>query len=545
MYPIPDSIYDQYNKANISTMMGLFSELNHAWVTIDNALYIWDYTVTSPEIVGFEEQNNSITAVKLVKPRAGLFQKTVQYLLVVATTAEIILLGVSIGTEQPDSSARIQGPERKTISLYQTNMSLGIRGINVQVIEGSAATGRIFFTGKDSTDVYELTYQQEERWFASRCGKVNHSNPGYTSLMPALWTGKKQEYVHQMVVDDSRRLIYTLSSDSTIRTYYMDTPTTLQLVIEKRRNECLRDISHMISQSPLLTNTMKICSISAISSREGFKLHLMATTNTGCRLFISATRGYGYMNNSGAPQNMQVQHIKFPPRLEPRVPGQSQAVTYPNADTAIDTSSQALAFTHTGLRFPPGLFLCFIKKPTGSTSDSLFLSGPDTGRISAQARDLSGQASRYYEQACWHNLNGHAEDIGLVTKPFAASKQPLGFGNELAVQYDEAPQEIAILTNTGVHIIRRRRLVDVFASALKNHGGDEGLENEIKRFIRYYGRAETTATALAVACGQGSDISPGDGTASLARATNPGTVEAARKAIVEFGGKHSLNENMV
>jgi nuclear pore complex protein Nup155 len=543
MYDIPDKIFEQYNRAEVSTMMGLFAELNHAWVTIDNALYLWDYTNPNPEVIGFEEQSNSITAVKLVIPRAGVFVEDITHLLVVATTAEMILLGVASKLETIATvGSKLETLGVRTVSLYQTRMSLSIRGINVQVIEGSAATGRIFFSGRGDNEIYELTYQQEEKWFASRCGKVNHTSPGYTSLVPAIWSGKTHEHVVQMVVDDTRRLLYTLSNESSIRTFHMDSPTTLQQVIEKKRQECLRDISHMISQSTLLTNSMKICSISPISAKEGSKLHLMATTTTGCRLFLSATRGYGYLSGQGAPQSMQVQHIKFPPRLEPRPAGQ-QLQAYQGAEPATETSSLALAFTQMGLRFPPGFFFCFVTKNDNSGRDSLFLAGPDTGRIAAQARDLAAQATKYYEQACWISLNSHAEDVGLVTKPFGAASQPLGFGNELAVQYDEPPTEVAILTNNGIHIIRRRRLVDIFAAAIRNQGGDEALEAEVKRFIRQYGRGETTATALAVACGQGSDVTPGDPRA--ARVSDPETLELARKCFVEFGGRPSLNENMV
>ncbi|TVY71410.1 Nucleoporin [Lachnellula suecica] len=530
IYDIPDRIFEQYNHAEVSTMMGLFADLNHAWVSIDNALYLWDYTAPNPEIIGFEEQMHNITAVKLVRPRKGVFVSTITHLLVVATTADILLLGVA---------ANMEGPGVWTVSLYQTKMTLPIRGMNVQVIEGSADTGRIFFAGETDNDIYELTYQQEEKWFASRCGKLNHTSPGYTSILPTVWGTKSNEHVTQMVVDDSRRLVYTLSSESSIRTFHMDSPFTLQQVIEKKRLECLRDISHMISSSVLLTNQLRIVSISPISGKEGSKLHLMATTTTGCRLFLSATRGYGYLSGQGAPQSMQVQHIKFPPQFEPR-PGNPQ---YQGAEPATDTSSLALAFSRLGYRFPPGFFLCFVSKAEAAGRDTLFLSAPDTGRIAADARALTAQASKYYEQGCWLSLNSRVEAVGLATQPFAASNQPLGFGNELAVQYDQMPTEIAILTNTGIHLIRRRRLVDMFAAAIRNGGGDEGLESEIKKFIRQYGRGETTATALAVACGQGNDVSPGD--PRIARISDPETLKLARKAFVEFGGRPSLNENMV
>ena len=38
IYNIPDQIFEQYNRAQVSTSMGLFAELHYAWVAIDNAL---------------------------------------------------------------------------------------------------------------------------------------------------------------------------------------------------------------------------------------------------------------------------------------------------------------------------------------------------------------------------------------------------------------------------------------------------------------------------------------------------------------------------
>ncbi len=535
MYDIPDAIFEQYNHAQVSTMMGLFAELNHAWMTIDNCLYLWDYTQTNSDLQGFEEQPNNITAVKLLIPRKGVFLDKITHLLVVATTSDIFLLGVGATVNQATGA--------KTVELFNTGMSLSIKGIQVNVIEGSAASGRIFFGGNEDNEIYELTYQQEEKWFASKCGKVNHTSPGYTSLMPVLFGHKSHEGVRDIVVDDSRNLLYTLSSDSAVRIFHMDSPNSLRLVVEKKRLEFLRDISHMITQSPLLDTNIVIVSISPISAMEAAKLHLMATTATGCRLYLSATRGYGSIaGRNDAPTSMQVQHIKFPPPdrqdSQPRSPATSSG--YQPVEQTINVGSRSLQNANRGVRYPPGFFLCFVAKDNGPT---LFLSAPDTGRIAAEARDISGQSSKYYEQGLWHRLDGHAEAVGLVTQSFSAVPSPVGFGNELAVQFDEPVSEIAILTNSGVHIFRRRRLVDIFAGALKINGSEQGLEKEMNQFIRHYGRSEATSAALAVACGQGSDGSGGD--LRAAKVLDPVILESARKAFIDYGGRASLNPDAI
>lgn len=309
MYPIPNQVFDHYNSGQLQTLMGLFAEINHAWVVIDNSLFLWDYTHSDPELIGFEDQPHTIHAVALVPPKPGIFVGTITHILVVATSSEIILLGVSA----TDTSAGT-----KTVTLYQTKMVLPTRGNDIRVISGSA-DGRIFYGGCSDVDINELYYQSEEKWFSNRCGKINHSNPGWSSVVSmqtGFWSQRDPEHLVDIVIDDTRKLVYTLSSTSTIRTYHMESPERLNKVIEKTKLHCLRDIAHMITQSKLLTDRTNLVSISPISKQEASKLHLMALTDTGCRLFFSTTNASSYLYGSQsnlAPQSMQVQFIKFPP----------------------------------------------------------------------------------------------------------------------------------------------------------------------------------------------------------------------------------------
>ena len=527
MYPIPDQVFERLNQGEVQTELGLFAEINYAWAAIDSSLFLWDYTHPNPELIGYEEANQTITAVALVPPKPGVFVNTITHILVLATTSDIILLGLS-ATPTPSGS--------KTVALYQTKMSVHRGSSDVSIIAGSQS-GRIFFGGFTDTDVYELFYQQEERWFSSRCGKINHTHPGWSSVVPSLpgpinlFSSKSQEHLKKIVVDDSRNLLYTLSSKSTIRTYYMEANGKLTKVIEKELTSCLRDITHMIDRSPLLNDRIEIVSLSAISAQEASKLHLMALTNTGCRLLLSATSSASYMMSSStnaAPQSMQVQFVKFPPKDGP---GERVTPPYPD-DVRTDVNSRALDKSTFGHRFPPGYFFDAVRGHHSTTEDWIFVSAPDAGKIKATG---PASALRYYEQGNWIDLGAGSQAlaIGLTSPPFSAAKQPLGFGNELAVQFDQAPGEFAILTNTGVHIIRRRRLVDIFATAIRATVGDEGFESEVRRFIAQYGRVETVAAALAVACGQGSDVR---------RVVDQTVEDRARAAFVEFGGQPRLAE---
>ncbi|KAL9125231.1 MAG: hypothetical protein Q9217_005533 [Psora testacea] len=544
MYDIPEKIFDQYNRAQMSTAMGLFADLNHAWVTIDNALYLWDYTQPDPPLIGFEEQQKQITAVQLTSPRAGVFVPTITRLLVVATSSEVHLVGLA---SQPAPTGG------QSVALYSTGMQISVKGIDVSVIAGSTTTGRVFFAGKDNDDVYEVTYQQEERWFHNRCGKINHTGKGLNTFtpVPLLSFGAKtpQECVIDMVVDDTRSLLYTLSSRSTIRVFHMTANNGLSLVITRPLGATLRDISHMPNAlSELLSVNMSIISIDPIASREASKMHLMATTSTGCRIFMSATSASSFYSSvagtQNAPNSMQVQHVKFPPSDPVRPPpsqqqSSSQTNPYGNNGSA-SNSSRLLIPARKAQRFAPGYFFCFVARDPQSPADTLFLSAPDSGRI-ARPQDAS-RSSRYHELGMWLGIGARAEAVGLMTAPFAATSSPQGFANELAVQYDKPVSEMAVLTNSGVHTFRKRRLVDMFAAMIRIGGGDEGFEAEMKKFIRRYGRVETASTALAVACGQGLELTSD---ARVAKITDPEVLEFARKAFIEYGGKPQFYENNV
>ena len=536
MYAIPDRIFEQYNRAQVQTMMGLFAEINHAWITIDNACYLWDYTHPDPNLVGFEEQPNSITAVRLLIPRPGVFVASVTHVLVIATTAEIILVGLSAQSSLTGGLA---------VALYQTRMSIPIRGMDINVIEGSGATGRIFFSGRGDNDVYELTYQQEEKWFSSRCGKINHTSKGITTLTPSFrfTQRQQQEYTVQMTLDDTRRLLYVLSSASTIRVFHMKPNGGLDLVITKTLTTILNHIGHMTSPTELVSQNMRLVSLCPVSANEASKIHLVVTTSTGCRLLMSATTSYGYLisNPSNAPTTMQVQHIKFPP-LDPSASAtnqqQSSAQLTTGANQGLNNTSRALVSTRTASRYPARYFFCFVSRENQTDTDILFMSSPDSGRIARPQEPPT--LSRFPEIGLWLNLGSRAEDIGLISQPFSASSTPVGFANELAVQFDKPVAEVAILTNTGVHTFRRRRLVDMFAAAIQPGVGTETLEAEVKKFIRLYGRGETASAAIAVACGQGIDVTADSRVASI---MDPEVLERARTAFIEFGGKPMFNEN--
>lgn len=531
VYKIPDEIFEQYNNAQLSTSMGLFAELRHAWTTIDNALYMWDYAAPKPELLGYEGQPHGILAVKLAVPRPGVFLPNIKHVIVIATTSDVFLLGLG-----PDPAPG--GPSG--LSLFQTGMSASVKGLDISVIASSAKTGRIFFGGRTENEIYELTYQQEDRWFSSRCAKICHTSGAAKSLAWSFssFSGGQKEYVEQIAVDDSRDMLYTLSSASNIRVFHIKPDGGLPLLIAKAASDIYGNIAHIITQSESLNMRVKIVSISPIPASEASRYHLVATTATGYRIYLSATSsGYWSTTKSGASISMQAQHVKIPPITSNPGPSSTMGT---DPSTSIHQPIKTLTTTRLAVRYSPGYFFCFTTRDANSPTDQLFISAPDAGRLSRPPE--AGQPSRTSECAIWLSLGSRAEDIGLAVPYSPPTSNPIGYGNDLAVQFDKQIPEVAILTNTGIHVIKRRRLVDIFASLSRQGGGPEGFQNEVNNLIRAYGRTETLATALAVACGEGVEVTKD---AHSIRINDPEVLELARKTFIEYGGKPSINQNSI
>ena len=449
--------------------------------------------------------------------------ENVNYILVVATMADVFLLGVN-------ATQNARGIF--DVMLFETGMSIPTKGINVTIIEGSKTTGRIFLAGHTDNEVYEFSYQvslhetltacdnsadfvqAEERWFQGRCQKICHTTSSASAFAPRLpaWASgpKDTENVRQMVVDDTRNLLYTLSSKSTIRVFHLRGDGALAQSLSHSFSHTLANIRVMVGNTPLLGPETPIVSISPVSALQARRTHLIAVTKSGCRLFMSAVSSeYGFGGTDSAPTSMQVIHIRYPP-----------------SGLVNNDVRKAKVFT-------PGYFFCFMER--NATLDELLFAAPDSAKIQALA-DGGNIRLQLAEQASTADLGSRVEAIELVAGPFAAQRSPPGFGNELATQYDVTPTEVAILTNSGVTVHRRRRLVEVFDGLLRygSAASTIGVEGEVRKFFNDYGRAEGCAAALAVACGASQDSAASQ---AASRISDMEIEDLARRYFIEFGGK--------
>ncbi|KAK6511470.1 hypothetical protein TWF481_000386 [Arthrobotrys musiformis] len=523
LFEIPDQIFEAYNQVQVLTKMGLFAEIGRAWIVVDHMLYLWNFSSGGDFQEYAEPSRNNILAVNLLKPRPGVFVDSVTHILLVATSTDINILGVAATPNgRPFNGCDLQ--------IYKTNMALSAKGVNINIIEGSAKTGRIFFTGTLDNEVYELTYQEQEGWFQPRCGKICHTQTGiiaqFAPKISFLSGPQTSEHTIQMVIDDTRNLLYTLSSTSTIRVFHMGPGNVLTLAITIPFERALSHIRVTHGLPKVLDRTTPFVSISVVTSQQGRRANLVGTTTTGCRMYFSAASAYGSgYGGDRPPSDMQATHLRLPP----------VAVGEKSRNSQDLGGSSALGTTRKAAVFAPGYFICCVGKE--ELSDTIYMAAPDSAKILFTS-DMTQSQVTLWEVGSWLDPESRIEAIQPMTSAFAATPTPGGFGNEMAVQFDQAPTEIAILTSNGIHIIKRRRYVEILANMIKygsSNPSSLGVEGEVRKFFESYGRAEACATALAVACGALSADS--FDSRAIGKVTDTEIAELARKFFIEFGGK--------
>ena len=87
-------------------LIGLFPELERAWLTIDSDIYVWRFS-DGRDLAYFDGLADTILSVGLLEPKKGIFRPHIRHLLCLTTPVEIVLLGVTI-TESDTNGEEMQ-----------------------------------------------------------------------------------------------------------------------------------------------------------------------------------------------------------------------------------------------------------------------------------------------------------------------------------------------------------------------------------------------------------------------------------------------------
>ncbi|KAH6773918.1 nucleoporin 155 [Perilla frutescens var. frutescens] len=299
---LPPVLIERYNTAGGegTALCGIFPEIRRAWASVDNSLFLWRFDKWDGQCPEYSGEEQAICAVGLAKSKPGVFVEAIQYLLVLATPVELILVGVCCsgrgdGTD-PYAEVSLQPLPEYTIPSD---------GVTMTCIT-CTDRGHIFLAGRDG-HVYELQYTTGSGW-QKRCRKVCLT-AGLGSVIsrwvvPNVFKFGAVDPIVEMVVDSDRHVLYTRSEDMKIQVFSLgssgDGP--FKKVAEERNLITQRDSNYGGRQqagqrTPARPTKSSIVSISPLSTLESKWLHLVAVLSDGRRMYLSTSPSGG---NNGA-----------------------------------------------------------------------------------------------------------------------------------------------------------------------------------------------------------------------------------------------------
>ncbi|KAL6064256.1 Nucleoporin 155 [Balamuthia mandrillaris] len=525
---LPEVLLEQYSRLECKCFMGIFPQINRAWITIDNQLFLWNYDDGSDFCV-YDGLDQIIVSVGLVTPKANVFVDEIKYLLVLATPVEIVILAVCF------DGNTIFGE----LSLHPTQLALASDNVNMLEIVGTK-DGRIFMAGKDGC-LYELYYQAEDGWFSKRCRKINHSASILGSLMPSFLKFAQEDSLTNIVVDEARHILYTLSKKGSIQVFDLGEKGDSMNVVTQVGD--VVKLAYSLCPQLKKEKEIKVQSIHVIPPSESKRVHLVAITSTGVRFYFTTNSMDSGVSSSVLlrPTLLGMIHVRMPPDYSRFMTHAMPPISSPAAarsgyfpGTAQERERERVRTYSVDTTFySHGVLL--MADSRSEQSDTLLAISPDINETLMRQRgnyygDSMIISSRpgFFETATVLEIQGKVWSIAQVPislslmRGASSSSSMIGadgeiysaedsthlenLSNELAVQHFVPPRQYLCLTNTGLHFLVKMRPVDHLLQLLLNSGGAD--TDALTQFFEQYGSTEACAMCLILATSSNTRSSP-------------------------------------
>ena len=495
------------------------------------------------DVVLYDGLDQVILSVGLVRPREGVFVDEVKWLLVLTTPVEMVLLAVtfedtdsslssgvlepsvasSLGYAEHSGSSNAQSSSFSSSS-WRRSPSFGSQGdlrlnptkfavptdnVNMLRVIGTSR-GRIFMTGRDGS-LNELLYQPEDGWFSRKCRKLNHTASRLTTFIPSFLRFQTEDSLDNVVVDEIRNIMYTLSSTNQLTVYDLGVDG-MQLERIATISSLVEDVTKTATQrfEGLDKHALDIVSMHVIHPAESLNVHLVAITRGGHRLYFatygrsSATR----FNPSTRPKRLTLLHVRFPPSLD-EMRGPSNHARTQHIESSVSF-------------YQRGLFLCAHMESdisdllVSTASDCTPMANPKLGSKltlpeTPELRPFESRVLAFAESPLEQLMNSTYLPIVNTSESVAR--------NELSQQHSLPPRQLVVLTNSGLHLMEKTRPVEYLKDLLVgSRGGDS---TELRKFFADFGTEQACAMCLVIATGAINPSALGNG--SLTDGSTPGS----------------------
>ncbi|KAI0209905.1 hypothetical protein LSAT2_005340 [Lamellibrachia satsuma] len=446
--PLPVELVEQFGHMQCNCLMGLFPDIGRAWLSVDSDIFVWNFEDGS-DLAYFDGLSETILSAGLVKPKAGVFQPHIEFLLVLATPVDIVLLGVSF-------SKHFEGVAFGEMHLLPEPLfTVPTDNIHILSITG-AENGRIFMTGKDGC-LYELAYQAEDGWFSRKCKKINHSTSRLSFIVPSFlnFSFIDDDPLMHISIDNSRKLLYTLSEKGTIQLFDLSEDGKGMSRVAAISQQTTQQNAALVARTIDKSNFKPIVHIAAIPKTESINVHLVAITHTGTRLYFTTSTFY----QRGRPSMLSLIHVRMPPGFSasaaPQRPTNVRIAHYRKGTmllAAAHSEDGDIFWTISPNSFPFQLHL-------RETHEML----PIEGRTWAIAEMPSWSAEM--GQICLMDETGKADPPAVVT------------------QHLDPPRKFVLINSQGCYLMTKQQPVDQLRQLLLHTSPDS---DQVKAFFKLH-----------------------------------------------------------
>jgi len=453
--PLPAELIEHFGHMQCNCSMGLFTQIDRAWLTIDSDIYVWRYE-DGGDLAYFDGLADTILNVAMVTPKAGILQPHIVYLLVLSTPVEIVILGVSFAGDE----MQLVPEPLYTLPADQLHTSCIVGGVG----------GRIFMGGRDG-HLHEFCYQQQEGWWGKKTSRVCHTSSNLSWLLPSfLGSFGEEDPLLQIVIDQSRNILYTRSEKGTVGVFDLGrdgqsmervTSVTAQKMVEE---------SSKLAATVETGNLKPIVHIAVVPMEEDQSIHLIALTGGGARLYLTTS----FNSTDSRPNTLRLLHVRLPPGFSPSAPPQRPIKV------------------HSGF-YRSGLAL--LASSPAEAADILWIVW--SGTMPQGNSVMEGQVTVPVEGHAWamDEVVSKSKLDNLFIASFSGKNPP-----SAVTQHCSTSRKLVVLSAQGAIIVEPGRPVDCLRQLLVDCGGPDN--EAVHSYWSLQGPEQAAATALVLATSQ-------------------------------------------
>uniref|UniRef100_A0A8C3E310 Nucleoporin 155 n=1 Tax=Corvus moneduloides TaxID=1196302 RepID=A0A8C3E310_CORMO len=469
--PLPPELVEQFGHMQCNCMMGVFPEISRAWLTIDSDIFMWNYE-DGGDLAYFDGLSETILAVGLVKPKAGIFQPHVRHLLVLATPVDIVILGLHCSNIQSGTGSLNDSMSGGMQLLPDPLYSLPTDNTYILAIT-SSDNGRIFLAGKDGC-LYEVAYQAEAGWFSQRCRKINHSKSALSFLIPSLlqFTFSEDDPVVQIAIDNSRNILYTRSEKGVLQVYDLGQDGQGMTRVTSLSQNAIVSAAGSIARTIDRSVFKPIVQIAVIENSESIDCQLLAITHAGVRLYFSTSQ---FKHPTARPSMLTLVHVRLPPGF------------------SASSNVEKPAKVHRAL-YSKGVLLMAASE--NEDNDILWCVNHDS--FPFQKPMVETQMTTRVDGHSWALSAIDEFKVQKIVTPLNKDVIPITDSPVVVQQHMLPPKKFVLLSAQGSFMFHKLRPVDQLRHLLVSNTGGDG--EEIERFFKLHQEDQACATCLILAC---------------------------------------------